>query len=416
MDLPQIELTRFILMLSDALELAAPGMALHQTKTAFIALRIAQSLNLPRTRKRDLVYAALLHDIGALSPEEKIELHSPNPALIASHCRNGEIVLSRVAIFERAARLVGAHHSDWKDTGKAGGDEAFDANIIALADVAELSTNRNSYILKQREKIAARIAAGRGSNFCPELVDAFTEAGRGEEFWLELASPRLTYDFAGEERFVEYYASIGEFAEISALVRDIIDFRSTFTATHSSGVAAAASMMGSLIGYSTKENLALAIAGNLHDIGKMAIPNAILLKPSALDPDENALMHQHPFQTKVVLSRSGLPNFIIEWASYHHERLDGEGYPFALSETDIGLGARILSVADVLTALAEDRPYRNALSRANVMTTMRAEASGGHLEPGLVDLVAGSYVKIEEAMVDAQRDAAEFYATRLKAS
>lgn len=412
----RIDLTRFFLMLSDALELAAPGMALHQTRTAYIALRIAQSLGMSRQRMLDLVHAALLHDIGALSPEEKIELHSANPRLIASHCRNGAIVLSRVSILERAARLVFVHHDHWKTSRAVTADEAFDANIIALADTAELATERSTYILLQRQHIESKITAGSGTQFCPEIADAFRSAARSEEFWLELASPRLSADFMDDQSVMEHYITLQDFAPVSALVRDIIDFRSTFTATHSSGVAAAAMMIGALIGYSETENLSLMIAGNLHDIGKMAIPNAILLKPTTLDGTEDAIMRQHPFHTRSVLARAGLPATIVEWASCHHERLDGTGYPFAMHGTEISLGARIVSVADVLTALAEQRPYRPALPRPEVLSTLASEATNSHLEAGLIDLVAGSYGRIAAAMFDAQHSAEEFYSRKLEYS
>jgi putative nucleotidyltransferase with HDIG domain len=416
MDNHGIELTRFLIMLSDALELASPGMARHQTKTAFIALRIAEVLGFTRSRKRDLVYAALLHDIGALSPEEKVELHSPNPDLIARHCQNGGAVLSRVPLLERVGSLVAAHHAAWTEAGGAGGDEAFDANIIHLADSAEVAIDRGRYILFQHEGLRKELALSRGAEFAPEIADAFHEVSATEEFWLELASPSLPSDFVEDGGLVNYHCSMAEFASISTLVRDIIDFRSTFTATHSSGVAAAASALGRLLGFSDDGCLALEIAGNLHDIGKMAIPNSILLKPAPLSPEEGALMRQHPWLTGRVLSRAGLPSDIVEWASWHHERLDGSGYPRRAGASAIALGSRILSVVDVFTALAEERPYRPALERDAILHLMEKEVALGSLAPGIAGLVLDNYDHVETAMRAAQEAAAAFYGARLSAS
>ena len=129
MDGHTIDLTRFIVMLSDALELAAPGMAMHQTKTSYISLRIADKLGFSRARKRDLIYASLLHDIGALSPEEKVELETLDPLLVEKHSRGGQIVLSRVPLLSRSAAIVGNHHVPWKSLREQDEPEGFDSNI-----------------------------------------------------------------------------------------------------------------------------------------------------------------------------------------------------------------------------------------------------------------------------------------------
>jgi HD-GYP domain-containing protein (c-di-GMP phosphodiesterase class II) len=416
MDSRIIELTRFFIMLSDAMELASPGMAMHQLKTSYMALAIAERLDYQRPRKRDLLYASLLHDIGALSPEEKVELHSPDPELIARHSASGRTVLARVPLLERSASIIGCHHEPWNSAADHRSAESFDGNIIHLADSVEISLDWDQYILFQHEAVRREVRALRGTEFAPEIADAFLEVSEPEEFWLALASPRLPADFAEDERLVTYHCSIPEFAPISKLVRDIIDFRSTFTATHSSGVAASASVLGSLFGFSEDDRLALEIAGNLHDIGKMAVPNSILLKPAALDERETAIVRQHPYHTGTVLSRGGLPREIVEWASWHHERLDGSGYPRRSSARTISLGSRILAVTDVFTALAEERPYRPAMRREPVQRLLDEEVSDGMLEASVVGLVQDKYDLVVEAMRSAQESAADFYRTRLALS
>lgn len=408
-----IELTRFLIMISEALELASPGMAMHQIKTAFAASRIADKLGFSRPRRRDLVYAALLHDVGALSPEEKSELHSADPELVERHMRRGQIVLARVPILERPALLVGRHHEAWGSLRRAPESEDFDASIIHLADTLELSTSRGTYVLFQSERIRRELYGRRGADFAPEAVDALMEASAAEEFWLELASPGLPEDFAKEDRLVDYRCSISEFAPVSTLVRDIIDFRSTFTATHSSGVAAAASFAGGLLGFSEEGRLALAIAGNLHDIGKMAVPSAILLKPGPLDRNEEAIMRQHSYHSSRVLALAGLPSDIVEWAGWHHERLDGSGYPRRAKAAEISLGSRIMSVMDVFTALAEARPYRPAMRPEELRAVLEGHASAGRLESSIVELVGDSQGEIGEAMSEAQSKAEDFYCSKL---
>jgi HD-GYP domain-containing protein (c-di-GMP phosphodiesterase class II) len=291
--------------------------------------------------------------------------------------------------------------------------EGFDSNIIHLADSVEIAIDWDSYVLFQHEMEQKRIHKLRGDEFAPEIEDAFQEVSSAEEFWLRLASPELPSDFAEDESLVDYRCSIAEFAPISRLVRDIIDFRSTFTATHSSGVAASASVAGLLLGFSEDDRIALEIAGNLHDLGKMAVPNVILLKPGSLDEREMAVMRQHPYHTETVLARAKVPAHIVEWAGLHHERLDGSGYPHRSVAADISLGSRVMSVMDVFTALAEERPYRGAMNRESIRRVLNDTANSGALESSVVELVQDGHDKIHKAMKAAQDEAALSYRAQL---
>ncbi|MBN2473915.1 MAG: HD domain-containing protein [Pirellulales bacterium] len=129
----------------------------------------------------------------------------------------------------------------------------------------------------------------------------------------------------------------------------------------------------------------------LHDIGKVGIPDAVLLKPGRLTPDEWEMMKQHAIIGGSILdeavSRSGGGDFLSMAASiarHHHERFDGTGYPAGLAGTDIPLAARIVAVADVLDALTSVRPYKRAYSFSKAREIIE-EGSGGHFDPAIVD-------------------------------
>ena len=122
----------------------------------------------------------------------------------------------------------------------------------------------------------------------------------------------------------------------------------------------------------------------LHDVGKVAIPDAILYKPGPLDPAERALMSRHPVIGAEIVQ--GI-EFLAEAADvvrFHHERWDGAGYPDRLAGEDIPLAARVFAVADVLDALTTDRPYRPARSLRYARAMINAE-SGRHFDPRVVE-------------------------------
>jgi HD-GYP domain-containing protein (c-di-GMP phosphodiesterase class II) len=118
----------------------------------------------------------------------------------------------------------------------------------------------------------------------------------------------------------------------------------------------------------------LARAGLLHDIGKLGIPDEVLGKHSPLDESEWMLMKAHPEIGLALLDRAGQSSREVLAVLYHHERLDGSGYPYGLKAEAIPIEARIVAVADTYDALTSDRPYRKAASHVEAKRVMREEA------------------------------------------
>jgi len=136
----------------------------------------------------------------------------------------------------------------------------------------------------------------------------------------------------------------------------------------------------------------LALASALHDVGKVAVPDAILLKPGALEPDERALMQQHTILGARLLtgSSSGTLQLAERLALTHHERWDGTGYPYALAGEDIPVEGRVCALADALEALTSDRPYRKACTQARAREIV-GEGRATQFDPNLVDLLEASW-------------------------
>lgn len=200
---------------------------------------------------------------------------------------------------------------------------------------------------------------------------------------------------------------------ISRLFRDIIDFKSPFTATHTSGVAACAEIMAKLFGLTVNETQEMRITGNLHDIGKLVIPNSILENPGKLTKKEFEHIKSHTYFTYYVIdSISGLQH-IAEWAAFHHEKLDGSGYPFHCNGNNMPTGSKIMAVADIFTAIAEDRPYRKGMPKDEIIKTLTGMSSDKLIDSKIVDLLIDNFSEISDNVKIKQEAAREFYRTRL---
>ena len=166
--------------------------------------------------------------------------------------------------------------------------------------------------------------------------------------------------------------------------------RDDSTGEHSYRVGRLASMLAQEAGCDEEMVFMIDIAARLHDIGKIAIPDGILLKPGSFNDSERAIMEMHAEAGADVLAKSNIPQIKMaeDIARFHHERWDGEGYPMGLAGEDIPLAARITALADVFDALTHERPYKQAWTVDASLTQMLA-MRGKHFEPRLTDLFLG---------------------------
>lgn len=162
-----------------------------------------------------------------------------------------------------------------------------------------------------------------------------------------------------------------------------IDLRDNETAGHSLRVCRYSLVLARKMGWSDRALGSLARGAFLHDIGKLGVPDGILLKPGPLTPEERMLMQQHAQIGFGIIKDIAFLADAAEIVLAHHERFDGHGYPRGLKGNEIPLGARIFSAADTLDAITSDRPYRAAASFAFAGETIR-HLSGSQLDPGVV--------------------------------
>jgi diguanylate cyclase (GGDEF)-like protein len=177
---------------------------------------------------------------------------------------------------------------------------------------------------------------------------------------------------------IEYDARL---RAVGNLIR-IVDARDTYTGSHSQSVSVLVEGIGHTLGLSEAGIAQLRLAGLLHDLGKIAVPDAILQKPGRLQTDEAAALRQHPVIAFELLQ--GLDVDPVDlWILHHHEHWDGSGYPHGLRGEEIPIGSRVILVADAFDAMTSERCYREAIPVPDALGELRA-MSGRQFDPSVV--------------------------------
>ncbi|MDX9979808.1 MAG: HD domain-containing protein [Lentisphaeria bacterium] len=402
-----------LLSLSDAMNLALPDLASHGIRTAFVAWRTGRGLGLEPGPMGRLVAAALLHDLGAISVEEQERLLANEEREPEIHCIRGAVLLDQAGLLRGLAPVVRHHHRPLEEWGGAARTEEFLlAQILLLADQVDRSLDREVHILQQSEAVRNKVRTLAPATVLPDVAGAFLATSEAEEFWLTLRSRRLYSTLLHEGPIYSQQVGMASLLEITGVFRDIVDFRSRFTSTHSSGVARSAVLLATILGMTEPELRLMQVAGDVHDLGKLAIPNRILEKQGGLTAGEFQIMKQHTYYTFTILDTIGGLRQVPQWAAFHHERLDGKGYPFRLDRESLDTGARIMAVADTFTALAEDRPYRPAMDSERIAKVLAGMAEDDKLDRRLTRLLLDHMGDIRPRVRETQAAARDFYETR----
>ncbi len=403
-DFNRVDLSEATLAVSDAVDLVGVKVLQHGKRVAFMALETARTLGIEESEQRELFRAALIHDCGVSSSEvHKHLVYELDWAGSRDHCERGYKLMRDFEPFATLAEVILHHHTHWEsplcqeiEPGKFRL-----SNLIHLADRVDalIAQCQESDLLLARKPIRARVETLAGSFFDPTLVKAFLETSANEAFWLTLESHHLERQI--NETAVHFADSreltSPELMRLAQIFARIVDDKSAFTAEHSVGVSRLACLLGRLSGLSAKDCELLEIAGLLHDIGKLRVPDEVLDKPGPLNEVEFAVIERHTFETWQILRRVRAFDQVAEWASFHHESIAGNGYPFHRHGGEIPVQARIVAVADVFQAMAQDRPYRPTVGPDGVRAMLARMTAAGHLDSAIVACVEANFAACWEA-------------------
>ena len=376
--------------LSRALDLASVGLRRHHEMVALAARGIGEQMGFSGAELERLTSAALVHDVGVSTHRERDQIERVDGAELLASDHHAEVGAQRLAasgLLARYADVVRYHHERWDGRGPhslRGEEIPLASRIIHVADRLSVLLARSRLPLGRSREVLSVLRAGSGTFFDPSVVEGAAALLSRESFVLD-----VTADFTGSlARALPSpptpEVGLAELLGVAEVFAEVIDGKSPFTRRHSRLVARIARRLGERLGFGADAGR-LELAGLLHDVGKMVIPEEILMSPQALSPAEFDLIRTHPYYSYHVLAAiDGFDDSIAEWAAFHHERLDGNGYPFHIGGDRLSLGARVVSVADIAAALCEDRPYRPAMSERAVAVELQHKVKIGALDGDVV--------------------------------
>ncbi len=388
-----VNIRRLTMVIANAVDLVGVDDTAHGKRVAIMARECARMRGYDTARQEVLFEAGLLHDCGVSSTcvHQKLVTELDWSGSNA-HCEQGWQILKQFQPLSHLAPIVRYHHTHWKDlpTTEASPETALHANLIYLADRVDMLATHyypGSLPLFHAEEIRQRITRYSGDFFAPEWVEVFQEASTQEAFWVRLAPENIAQQMLETPVAGEDVMDLPQLHAFALIIAHIVDAKSPFTAEHSLGVARLSKFLGELAGLPGTKTERLEIAGLLHDIGKLQIPDEILEKPAKLDKDEWSVMKSHSFMTWQILQPIQGIEEIAQWAAFHHESINGGGYPFHLHGEQISIEARIVRIADVYQAMAQQRPYRDIAPPTEVLALLRSMVATGEVDGSLVDLV-----------------------------
>ncbi|AQS05800.1 HD-GYP domain-containing protein [Clostridium beijerinckii] len=386
-------LNEFLMAVSFALdfvEMDILGMASnHGKRTAYISISIAKELGLNSEELHDVAALAMLHDNGLseYSLHEKLATKElKNAALlegVKEHCTIGEGNIKNYPLITNVKNIIKYHHERYDGTGffRLRGEEIpLMSQIIAIADALEKTFDLQNNNHDMQNKVCEFVKDQENVSFSSRIVKAFFKVTEDKTFWMDLENSSIS--MALEKRIPKHSLELSfeEIHGITNVLSKIIDSKSSYTQRHSQGLSEKAAIMADFYNLEKEEKMKLIIAADLHDIGKLAVPNDVLDKPDKLSDEEFKIIMKHPEYTRLALQEIKGFEDITEWASNHHEKLNGKGYPIGMIDEELDFNSRLMTCLDIYQALTEERPYREGLAHEKAMEILKSMMDNGFID------------------------------------
>ena len=380
------ERTQLLTVLSEVLDCVEKeliGVTDHHAKrVAMCCIRMAECANMPTEDFSALAVGALLHDNALSEYREQYQGCMGNVEVLIGHCRVGEENLRYIpGDVSRDFVLYHHEHADGSGPFALTADKTpLGAQLIHIADQLDRHMPLGSATSADLPAMRAFIAENCGTLFAAQVCE-YMNAVLTEDLLNELSDDTI----ALSRLQIPDAVCETDLRALSGLFARVIDYKSPFTRTHSVGVAEKAEAMARYYQWEDTEAEQIYCAGALHDVGKLLVERDVLEKPGKLDQREYQHIQSHAYETYRLLSSLRGMEDITRWASLHHEKLNGKGYPFGLAASELDQKCRLLACLDIYQALTEDRPYKAGMPHSKAISILREMAEKGELDSAITE-------------------------------
>ncbi|MBW3695860.1 HD domain-containing protein [Vibrio sp. T187] len=368
-----VDLRRALFGIAKALDNIGVETKNHGQRVGYIAYQCALSVGWEEEQAQLAFYLGLIHDCGVTQGDELVNLMSDMvPTGTQNHCLKGYQILKECPALSIFSKPVLYHHTPWselKDLPVSSLEKEL-AAIVMLADrvdylYGETASDRFGNLSNQSKAyIISCLTVSAGTLFESNLVQHMCELVDNDDFWfsMDISYIDIMSSKLAPIPFFSQHMSLDETIAFGEFIAKVVDAKSSFTFQHSLKVGQLSEYLAKQLGYSYTTQRKLYLAGLVHDIGKLQTPSDVLHKPGALTDEEYCCIKKHATDTRFSLQELFLSDQICDWASNHHERLDGSGYPMGKTAEQLDQPSRIIAVVDVFQALTQYRPYREGMS------------------------------------------------------
>lgn len=376
----------------------------HGIRVAYIVSRLLRKVpEVSPEKLRDICFLAAMHDVGAYKTEEIDRMVQFETEDIWEHSIYGYLFVKNFTPLHEMAPAILFHHTPWavlKEKAGVGPENRHIAQLIYIADRLDIwmNTERRPY-----REFLELVSRERDIRFDSRLIDLM-----GEEHFTFFSAEEIEQDAVFQR--MQSAASFSH-EEIHGYLRMIIysiDFRSHHTVTHTMTTTSISNELAVLMKLDPEYCNQVVCGALLHDLGKIGIPVEILEHPGKLSPQAMAVMRTHVDITAGIFAGS-IPLPIQKISLRHHEKLNGSGYPLGLRAEDLSIGERIVALADIVSALAGTRSYKEAYDKERIVSIVVQMKADGLLDPGLVDCMVAHYDEIMEKTSVRCRPVIEIY-------
>ena len=374
----------------------------HGKRVAYMSVCMAEKMGVSDDALRDLAACALLHD-NALTQYINEEFYSDisnidtlkvssddiTPRQLGMHCIYGEKNLEKYPFKTGVKDVILYHHEEADGSGpfeKKWTEVPLFARIIHFSDMLDAFCKAQKFDEDVFNKAVNFIEKNKDKRFDSEVTKMFFDAFDKDEF-SRLGDEHIEEYFWEKVPCEKSFYSFNVLKDLADLFAKIIDYKSEFTSRHSLGVARTASKISEIMGYDKVVCDKMYLAGTLHDVGKIAIGNEILEKPARLTDEEFAKMKNHAGYTYMILSKVDGFEEIRDIAAFHHERLDGSGYPFGKRADELTTLQRIMACADIYQALTEKRPYKDGMDHDKACEILKDMADKNWIDKNITEVI-----------------------------